>query len=323
MPPKKLLIVHQGALGDIVAIFPVVAGLKRFYADIDVLCQGPVGKLANELGLAEKWFPQEAAWAASLFTDQPDSRAKALLSPYTSVVLFSFSAELENTLNQITQNRCFRLDPKPPDNVLMPISVYAVQNLKRIGLPGAHLLDANDLRLPPVRADKQGQPTDRHKILIHPGSGSKRKRWPLTQFLRLEALFIANGFKSEFILGPAEEDLKAALAIQNRKIQIPADLPELATLYQTAGGYVGNDSGASHLAAFMSIPTVVIFGPADPRRWKPNGPLVEIVRPELECRPCFESELTNCDAPKCLQDTVPQMVMDAFKRVYKKEPNTY
>jgi ADP-heptose:LPS heptosyltransferase len=66
----------------------------------------------------------------------------------------------------------------------------------------------------------------------------------------------------------------------------------------------------------MGLPTVVIFGPADPARWKPNGPSVEIVRPELECHPCFEIDVSNCPAPKCLDDTIPQAVMDAFYQIY-------
>lgn len=317
MAPQNLLIVHQGALGDVVAIFPVIIRLKRYYDSINVLCQSQVGKLAKILGLADTCFPLEGAWAASLFTDQPDRRAKALLRPYAKVVLFSSSRELEHTLNQITQNRCIRFAPKPPNNIPTHVTTYAVQNLVQCGLLGAQDLNLNDFSLPTPWLEESNLPTDRHKILIHPGSGSRRKRWPLSHFIQLEALFIASGFKTEFILGPAEEDLRSALAMQDRKIHMPDELLELAMLYKTAGGYIGNDSGASHLAAFMGLASVVIFGPADPRRWKPNGPLVEVVRPALECLPCFESDHANCATPKCLQDTIPRMVMEAFNLVYK------
>jgi ADP-heptose:LPS heptosyltransferase len=317
MAPHKLLIIHQGALGDVVAIFPVIIRLKRYFDGIDVLCQGQLGKLAKALGLTDNGFPLEGAWVASLFTDQPDQKVKSLLRPYAKVVLFSLSGELERSLNQITQNRCIRFAPKPPNDTPTHVTAYAVQNLVQCGLLSAQDLNENDLSMPTRWLEKRNLPTDRHKILIHPGSGSRRKRWPLSQFIQLEALFIASGFNTEFILGPAEEDLLTTLAKKDRKIHMPGDLLELAMRYKTAGGYIGNDSGASHLAAFMALPTVVIFGPADPRRWKPNGPFVEIVRPALECLPCFETEDANCSAPKCLDDLKPDTIVEAFYKVYQ------
>jgi len=97
------------------------------------------------------------------------------------------------------------------------------------------------------------------------------------------------------------------------------DLIQLVQLYQTAGGYIGNDSGASHLAAFLGLPTLVIFGPADPVRWKPKGSCVEIVRPSLLCLPCFETESANCPTPLCLDETRTDRVLRAFYKIYKFE----
>jgi len=317
MTLQKLLIIHQGALGDIVAIFPVIIRLTSYYDCIDVLCQSQLGRLAKELGFVKKWFPLEDASVSSLYSGQPDPRIKALLRPYAKVVLFSFSGELEQALNQITQNRCIRLAPKPPADPPIHITLYAMQNLIQAGLLSSEDLNPNDFYLPVHPAGNTNLPSDRRKILLHPGSGSKRKRWPLAQFKQVASALRTNGLKTEFILGPAEEDLLSALQKQDRKIHMPSDLSELAALYKTADGYIGNDSGASHLAAFMGLATVVVFGPADPRRWKPNGPLVEVVRPALECRPCFETDQANCSEPKCLDDTIPQTVIEAFYRVYK------
>jgi heptosyltransferase-3 len=97
---------------------------------------------------------------------------------------------------------------------------------------------------------------------------------------------------------------------------MPSDLAELAALLESAGGYIGNDSGASHLAAYLGLPTTVIFGPADPARWAPFGRAVAIVRPGLQCRPCFETDKANCDDPQCLEDIRPHEVLEAFYGVY-------
>ena len=76
MANKNLLIIHQGALGDFILIFPAIIRLKQYYEVIDVLCQSGIGKLAKAVGLVDKWYPLEAAYVASLFTNRIDSKIK-------------------------------------------------------------------------------------------------------------------------------------------------------------------------------------------------------------------------------------------------------
>jgi heptosyltransferase-3 len=46
--------------------------------------------------------------------------------------------------------------------------------------------------------------------------------------------------------------------------------------------FVGNDSGITHLAGYLGIPTLALFGPTDFRIWGPVGRRVEILwKPEL------------------------------------------
>jgi ADP-heptose:LPS heptosyltransferase len=44
-----------------------------------------------------------------------------------------------------------------------------------------------------------------------------------------------------------------------------------------AGCFVGNDSGVSHLAAALGIPTTVFFISTDPRIWRPLGRNVTVI----------------------------------------------
>ena len=46
--------------------------------------------------------------------------------------------------------------------------------------------------------------------------------------------------------------------------------------------YLGNDSGITHLAAMLGIPTVALFGSSDPAVWRPVGRYVEVIHdPDL------------------------------------------
>jgi len=69
MTPKKLLVIHQGALGDFVLTFPALIKLKALYQQIDVLCQNKLGKIARKLDLVGNWYALESAAFASLYAD--------------------------------------------------------------------------------------------------------------------------------------------------------------------------------------------------------------------------------------------------------------
>jgi ADP-heptose:LPS heptosyltransferase len=120
-----------------------------------------------------------------------------------------------------------------------------------------------------------------------------------------------------FVGGPAEPDLIAEIRNQDRQLHTFSELTDLVDWLESAGAYIGNDSGVSHLAAFLGIPSVAIFGPADPVRWKPLGPRVQIVHPELDCQPCFEIEPENCARPECLANASTQSVLSAFNLLYQ------
>jgi heptosyltransferase-2 len=63
-----------------------------------------------------------------------------------------------------------------------------------------------------------------------------------------------------------------------------ADLPALLSLCQL---FVGNDSGAMHVAAAVGLPVVAIFGPTDPYGTAPITPRCTVVQEKPYCSPCF------------------------------------
>ena len=123
--------------------------------------------------------------------------------------------------------------------------------------------------------------------------------------------------KPEFILGPAEYHLLDELNRISGEVRIVDDLIVLAKELVKSTAFVGNDSGVSHLSAFLGLPTVVIFGPSDPKRWAPMGTSVRIVGPDtrnegLECKPCFENPDESCDTRDCMINLSPNRVLNAL-----------
>jgi len=44
------------------------------------------------------------------------------------------------------------------------------------------------------------------------------------------------------------------------------------------GCFVGHDTGTSHLAGLLRIPTLALFGATKPTLWRPLGPTVEFIQ---------------------------------------------
>ncbi len=292
-----------------VLTFPAIILVRQKFNRIDILCQSQTGKLAAHLGLVEKAYPLEAAYFATLFSDRMDATVRALLGTYAKILVLSFSADLENNINQNTIRTCLRIPPRPPVRDKIHVAEFLIQNLAAGGL--AEGADSNDTVF-----NRQRKQVDTLKIIIHPGAGSIRKRWPLTNFLDLADRLEKRGLQPQFVCGPAEPDLIEEIRSHGRQIHTFRELTDLVDWLESAGGYIGNDSGVSQLSGFLGLPSVVIFGPADPVRWKPMGPRVRIVHPELECQPCFEIEPDNCAQPACLADATLASVLTAFDRVY-------
>jgi len=326
---EKLLIIHQGAIGDIVSIFPAIIRLKEKFRRIDAICKKSIGELASSLQLTDKYYPVEAAFFSSVFSGKADPRTVDIFRSYEEIVLFSYSQELENIIGRMVNRKIFRIDPRPDSSLEIHILNHVLDRLAENGLIRYAGRDADRYAKWPetdyftrLRKQKVANSFDNgKKILIHPGAGSIRKNWPVSNFMEtFKGLRIA-GMNPEIILGPSETDFYESAARclpAGSKIHMLTDLSDLMTILTESGGFIGNDSGISHLAAFTGMPTVVIFGPSSPKRWKPFGRSVEVLRPETDCKPCFETGKADCKERKCLEQTTPDMVVGALLRIHMK-----
>lgn len=93
----------------------------------------------------------------------------------------------------------------------------------------------------------------RHRLALHPYSGSARKNWPLHHY----------------------EELARREPRFEWCHDLFEDLGDLARWLTGVRLFAGNDSGITHLAAAVGVPAVIaLFGPTDPRVWAPPGACV-------------------------------------------------
>jgi heptosyltransferase-2 len=69
---------------------------------------------------------------------------------------------------------------------------------------------------------------------------------------------------------------------------------------------ITNDTGPAHISAALNRPTLVIFGPTDPRTTRPYSTLARIIRHPPECAPCM---LRDCPIDhRCMTAISPEEV---------------
>jgi ADP-heptose:LPS heptosyltransferase len=117
------------------------------------------------------------------------------------------------------------------------------------------------------------QDQDRPFVVIHPGASHASHRWPVERFARVADGLASMGLNVVLTGSQSESRLTAALA--SRMDHVPLDLggasslDELASLLAASTLLVCNDTGVSHLAAALRVPSVVVFTASEQARWAP------------------------------------------------------
>ena len=155
------------------------------------------------------------------------------------------------------------------------------------------------------------------RIAIGAGASyGSAKCWPPSRFAE-----VANRLQSEadadvILFGTAAE-ARVSTAISAEMRQPPIDLTgktaiaDLPALLSQCHLFIGNDSGAMHVAAAVGLPVVAVFGPTDPFGTSPVTQRCSIVQQKPYCSPCF---LRRCPTDhRCMTAITADVVAAAAK----------
>lgn len=208
------------------------------------------------------------------------------------------------------------IPPFPPEGTTEHVSDYLVR--LATGIPRAapplvrlfreELLAAREFILGKMeRGLVQAQDGFPTLIAIHPGSGGGSKIWSPGSMARVAQRLIHEGRATGVLIiqGLADDKYAEALKEELDGLRVISVLNQpvlkLAAILRSARLFLGSDSGVAHLAAAVGVPTGVIFGPTDPRRWAPRGPDVAVIRKETHCAPCRVETMRTCPQRHCLE----------------------
>jgi heptosyltransferase-2 len=163
-----------------------------------------------------------------------------------------------------------------------------------------------------------GARPDGLRIAIGAGASyGSAKCWPPDRFAEL-ANRLQRQSGADVILFGTSSEAPVSSAIAAGMHRPPIDLTgktpisDLPALLSQCHLFIGNDSGAMHVAAAVGLPVVAVFGPTDPFGTAPVTPRCSIVQEKPYCSPCF---LRRCPTDhRCMARVTPDAVEAAARQ---------
>lgn len=155
-------------------------------------------------------------------------------------------------------------------------------------------------------------------VILAPGSNWPTKRWSLESYMKVARSLVDQGFGVVLMGNQAEREICQYISESVPETKNWAGLTELWSsfcLMTQAEIFVGNDSGATHLAVCASLPVIALFGPTTlSLGYRPWSDRTLVVQRKLNCRPCGKHGALVCpiQTHDCMNKIEPEEVIVAI-----------
>jgi ADP-heptose:LPS heptosyltransferase len=339
----RILVIKRRYLGDIVLLGIFFRSLRRHWPEalIQVLVEEPyagilalnpdvdgaqiIPKKSTALG---RWFSLLRALRNVHYThvlDLDNTEKTAWLARVTGAPLRA-ALHLRDQRIRLPRFYTHHEAVEPEFRRTQHITAYYNRLLRPLGVPE----DKSPLQLQPSPADRiwahtlpavTALPRDRPKLLLHPGSRSAFRIWPVENFAVVCDQIQREEIASVTLLaGPAEQAVIAAI---RERMQTPVTIVDqqmpvarLAALFQCFDLLLCHDSGPMHLATAVGLPVVALFGSQNIDEWRPLGAGNIALQPPLPCTACVAPGVCNPDDSYhnyCVRNITPYRVLAAIR----------
>ena len=331
---KKIIIRFPNWLGDCIMATPMLTALRNAHPewDIDLLVRGYLSQLFksdprvnNVIELKDK----SDSFKPSGFFELADDLSKAgydsgiiLPDSFSSALIF-FMAKIPRRLGYKAEMRRFMLTEAvdQPEKLIHRSKKY-LRLLKGIDVEPHVNIE------PEIFSDEESRQfaelltrdLDRY-IVITPQTNAPSRRWGYDKYSKLIARIVEDLSINVILLGARSEyDVveKVGLdsGVQFINLADRASLPASHEIMKKARCFVGNDSGAAHLAAASGTYTISISGADNPDETHPLTSRGEIIRSDLDCLSCVKNICPRKDFPmECMHVITVEEVFEAVREV--------
>lgn len=286
MSPRRLLFVTLSNIGDLVMTTPALVALNAAYPEavVDIVADPRSSELLTRcpfLGRLEHRVKREgAAGFLALVRRLRRERYDAIVDLRTDFLPWLLHARRRSARWQAGGHGPHAVEQHfaVARRLLPPALAGAAIPDTRVWLAESDLARA---------AATLGDLPGPRRLVLAPGANWPGKRWPPAAYAALACELRAD-FDALVLLGSAADAAEAGAHFEDTGLPTldlmgRTSLLEAAAVMRLATLFVGNDSGLGHLASAAGIPSVTVFGPGRPERYRPWGSRASLVlAPGLE-----------------------------------------
>ncbi len=262
---RHVLISHPGgALGDFVLLWPLIRVLRAGGAIVEVISAHSRARLAERVLGVRGTDINRAEW--NTMWRGPHDGGPATRREVDLVVAVAVGEAWIDLAKQLFPSATIVV----PEGILDRMAALALRD--QFGPP---------TDVPRFEAEREPG-----TVVCHVGTGGGKKSWPLAHWLAVSEILEELGVRARLIAGEVERETWAAPLhawFETIGGEVLGSIDALVDAIAPASVFVGCDTGPSHLAAQLAVPTLAIFGPTDPRLWAPIGPDVRVLAPPRPC----------------------------------------
>jgi heptosyltransferase-2 len=331
----KILIRATNWVGDAIMALPALrAARKRFpEAEIAIVARPYVADIYRDQEICNQLIPYDPKGMHAGFSGRErlatELRAQKfdvalLLQNAFDAAWLAWRAKIPKRIGYARDGRSFLLTLAVPVPRLGEIPAhekfYYLELLHRAEWLDS-VLDETFIGLSVLEAKRQSANDFLRNSGVRPGarriaigagaSYGSAKCWPPSRFAEVADRLQSETNADVILFGTAAE-ASVSTAISAEMSRPPIDLTgktaiaDLPALLSQCHLFIGNDSGAMHVAAAVGLPIVAVFGPTDPFGTAPVTSRCSIVQERPYCSPCF---LRRCPTDhRCMTAVTADMV---------------
>jgi heptosyltransferase-2 len=321
-------------IGDAVMAVPAVTSLKKVRPSLIVTCLGKpaVNRLYKYSGYVDRLIDFELPSASSRLSGlkgfsrdlREYSFDMGLILPdsFSSALVFKLGA-VGNRVGYRSELRSFLLHHpvRPPREKLHRSERYMELLRRSLGIssfPG-------DVAV--IRSDLERQRADelltgiRNLAVVCPTSRAPSRRWGDSKYAELISrlhgememdIALAGGMEEADVVGK----VGCLAGVPYLNLARHNDILLSVEILSRARVFIGNDSGAAHLAAAAGTRVVSISGADDPLETRPLAKIGAVVRKDLFCSPCVKNVCPRKEhVNECMDIVAVEDVMVAVRSI--------
>lgn len=311
---KKITVVQLSHIGDLVLTLPALKKIKNTSNyEVSLVVSRENYAIAEQIDFLDHVYIADAPYFLRGKKGTYLDFIKQLQAIKTDV-LFDVRGDLRNNifLKFFTRKKIFAgyevggagplLDVVLPYPFGQHITNLCVPLMNYLNLPTDNLFefwDVNELPSKPVDIN-----INENYFVVHPGTAAQSRKWPLANFVA--TIRSISQYIPVYVLGtPRDVDAESMTALSNMpnvKIGVGKySITESIYITKNSIGFLGLDSGFTHIAALSGVKIFVLFaGMADEKVWKPYQIYTEQLTIFSRKPPC--SMLTGCGKPICVNN---------------------